>query len=245
MPSARNGRDIRALPSSIVAGLHRPADELSPALSARLMYFVVGVMVIAPSQLEEYMSLWVRLDNFAGRLCVTRSMSALTYDFGWDYSGLRRELGVTMKKHWKLICQIAGAVAGFGVLVAALINFGGIRQTVQETNSLVQKNDQKLTSLDKEVQAVNAKLNDEVIPWVNRLKHRTGPEISPAKVAAVLQQQERLTATVAQVQTSVATVESGLSQIDQENKRVREAFTNIDQQMNSLNEATWRLQGQC
>jgi len=191
------------------------------------------------------MSLWGRLDNFAGRLCVTRSMSALTYDFGWDYSGLRRELGVTMKKHWKLICQIAGAVAGFGVLVAALINFGGIRQTVQETNSLVQKNDQKLTSLDKEVQAVNAKLNDEVIPWVNRLKHRTGPEISPAKVAAVLQQQERLTATVAQVQTSVATVESGLSQIDQENKRVREAFTNIDQQMNSLNEATWRLQGQC
>ena len=176
------------------------------------------------------------------------STICLTSGTSQYYSAFR---GRTVTFKMKGVGKFIGGLAGIAILAGAFIEAGKITGAVQDISerqlpqlhAQLNENDTKLTKLGSQLQAVNSKLNDDVIPWVNKLKGSRSPEIKPAKFDSLVKQQEQLQASVAEVMKTLNSVQTDITQAGEENRLVRRAVDGLGGEVKELAKTTWRLEG--
>jgi len=98
-----------------------------------------------------------------------------------------------------------------------------------------------LNSLDGSVNVMRRKLNDEVIPWINRFK-KDGPPIQSAQLEPLYEKQRQLAAEVARVQETgdkrAVSLQNQVAQAQESNGRHVAA---LQEEMETLSNTMWRV----
>src|SRR5258708_12629999 len=137
--------------------------------------------------------------NQNSQYCLLPGMSGmplegLTCGQEWGYSPPLGEEAV-MTSGWKKGVEWSGGifvVRGGGVGVGRIIqSIDQIRDAQPKLQTKLDSTDKAIVTLGAQLQQVNTKLNDDVIPWVNKLKGKKSPEIKTTAISSLLGSQRR------------------------------------------------------